>query len=65
MQAAQRAPLVYLSHLGGGSQLQSWQPVPVQFYIFVSWLRAALSGSNASHEGLSDPELETLKGENN
>ena len=26
MQAAQRAPLVYLSHLGGGSQLQSWQP---------------------------------------
>ena len=39
--------------------------VPVQFYIFVSWLRAALSGSNASHEGLSDPELETLKGENN
>ena len=39
--------------------------VPVQLYSFISWLRAALSGSNASHEGLSHSELETLKGEGN
>ena len=36
--------------------------VPVQAYVFVSWLRAGLGNSPASHEGLSQAELETLGG---
>ena len=38
--------------------------VPVQVYVFLSWLRAALSGEHASHEGLSQAELDTLSGSN-
>jgi TRAP-type C4-dicarboxylate transport system permease small subunit len=34
--------------------------VPVQAYVFVSWVRAALSGKTADHEGLAIAELDTL-----
>jgi TRAP-type C4-dicarboxylate transport system permease small subunit len=36
--------------------------VPVQFYVFLSWLRAAVSQRHADHEGLSQAELDTLSG---
>lgn len=38
--------------------------VPVQVFVFVSWLRAALFGGRASHEGLAQAEIETSSGSN-
>lgn len=36
--------------------------VPVQLYVFLSWVRAALSDGKAGHDGLSKAEIETQGG---
>jgi TRAP-type C4-dicarboxylate transport system permease small subunit len=32
--------------------------VPIQFYVFINWLQAAITNKHAGHEGLSHSEIE-------